>query len=117
MSCYPINIINKPIVSAQSMASSFNGNVSAVQVSEAVRLGIQAIWTGTAPVGTLQVTCSNDGVNFSNDPEQASPVAISGASGNVMIKISNCAYEYVSVSYVATSGTGSITITVDGKAE
>lgn len=115
MSQYPIHNLNATLVSAHSLATSFNANSTAVIVQETKCLSVQAVWAGTSPVGTLQVTCSNDGVSFSNDPEQASPIAISGNSGSAVIKISNCSYSFVSVSYVSTSGTGTMTVTVSGK--
>jgi hypothetical protein len=109
---YPIQQINVPLFNGQSISTS---QLSIVQdVSSCMRLCVQAVWTGTSPVGTLNVLASNDGVNFNEDPE-VTPIAISGDSGSALVKINNCSYPWLQLSYVSSSGTGSLTVHVSGK--
>jgi hypothetical protein len=116
MSDFPIHNINKQLVTSQSVAASFNTNLTPLAVDECNRLAVQVVVTGTA-TGTIQVTCSNDGINFVADPENPTPLAVTGTNFDGMIKISNCSYPYVSVNYVASAGTGTMTVTVSGKAQ
>jgi hypothetical protein len=109
---YPIQQINVPLFNAQSIASS---ELSIVQdVSSCVRLCVQAVWSGTSPVGVLHVQGSNDGIHFNDDPE-VTPIAISGNSGSALVKINNCSYPWLQLSYVFTSGTGTLSAQVSGK--
>lgn len=91
------------VVTNQSMASTFS--TPSQEVKDAIRLCYQYTWTGSTPVGSVQVQCSADNINWSSDPE-ATAVALSGNTGCASIKVSNCSYPYSRLTYTATSGTG-----------
>lgn len=109
---YPIQQFNKSLFTAQAMTATVSSLVQ--DVSTCIRLSIQASWAGTVPVGTLHVQCSNDGLNFNDDPE-VTPIAISGATGSSFNKIVNCSYPFLRLTYTFTSGTGTLNVTVSGK--
>lgn len=108
----PINLLNVSLFSSADMSSTQHS--SSIEIREGIRLCFQASWTGSSPVGTLQVEGSNDNVIFSSDPEAAAS-NVSGNTGNVMIKIANTSYPYVRLTYNATSGTGSLNASVNAK--
>jgi hypothetical protein len=110
---YPIQQINPTLLDLQTIGT---GTVTSIEqdVSSCVRLCVQAVWTGTSPIGVLSVLVSNDGINFDEDPE-VTPINISGNSGSALVKIANCSYPWLQLSYVGASGTGTLTVTVSGK--
>lgn len=108
----PIQKLNTKVIDAGDMSGNITS--SSLDVREVIRLCIQASWSGTAPVGTLHVQGSNDNINFNDDPE-ISPSAISGNTGSALVKINNCSYPYLRLSYTFTSGVGSLTGIVSGK--
>lgn len=108
----PIHLLNKTIVPATSVGTTFSS--SPVEVNEAIRLCIQASWTGSSPVGSIQVEGSNDGTIWSADPE-ATAITVTGNTGQAIKKIVNCSYSWVRVTYTATSGTGTVTVTLNAK--
>lgn len=109
----PIHLLDKQIVSAGNLS----GNITSdgLEVKAAIRMSLQVSWTGSSPVGTLKVQGSNDNITFADDPEQASPLAISGSSGQALIKIANTSYNYVRVLYTSTSGSGSLNVNLSAK--
>lgn len=88
-------------------------------------------WSGTSPVGTVSVQVSND---FSLNPDgtvanagtwntltlsvngqPATTIAVTGNTGNGFIDVDPTAAYAVRIVYTAGSGTGSLTVTVNGK--
>ena len=72
-----------------------------------------ASWTGTAPVGTLKLQGSADGVTWADVP--SATLAISGNSGAGMIPVSNIGFLFVRAVYTKTSGTGTLSVVLTGK--
>ena len=87
-------------------------------------------WTGVAPVGVLSVEASNDcvilaaggiaGGTWNPKPlgllgSTVFSIPISGNSGNGMIDILNTGINAVRLVYTATSGTGTLSATINGK--
>jgi len=110
------------------MASSFKS--TGVDLNQTVLYSIEAVFSG-APVGSFNLEVSNDIVPV--DPSNTNPVgpdpagnvvnwvtytgsstAVSG-SGNFLWNVLEAGYRWVRVSYTATSGSGSCTITFSGK--
>lgn len=108
----PIHLLNVELIDAGNMASSITSD--SLDVKDAVRLAIQAEWTGSSPVGTLHIKGSNDMVIFTDDPE-ISAISVSGNSGNALVKIANCSYPYLQLVYISASGTGTLNVLVNGK--
>jgi hypothetical protein len=107
----PIHIFNAPIYTAQDM--SLTSTSSIMNIMEAKGYCIQALYTG-APVGTLQVQGSNDGVNFINVPGSQFTVAVS-AAGESLITDPTPFYAFVQLVYTFTSGTGSLSALINAK--
>lgn len=115
--------------STGSMATSINGAPTIVQ--KLSMISYQFLWSGTSPVGAVSVQFSNDFSLNSNGTVknagtwttatlnyQGSPVtsiAISGNSGNGMIDIDATGVFAVRPVYTATSGVGTLQVTVCGK--
>lgn len=72
---------------------------------------IQAVWTGS-PIGALSLNISNDNVNWT--AYTGSTTVVNGA-GNFIWNLLSNGYNYVQVVYAASSGSGSLNITVSGK--
>jgi hypothetical protein len=88
------------------------------------------VWTGVAPVGVVSVEVSNDcvilaqggvgGGTWNPMPlgllgSTVFSIPISGNSGNGMIDIVNTGINAVRLVYTATSGTGTLSATINGK--
>lgn len=98
-------------VAAQSLAASFNS--PAVNVTQADVVALQLNYTGTAPTGALAVQGSLDGVNYAAIPVQVgtsvvTSVALPAATSPIYIDVVNSGAAYIRISYVFTSGTGSM---------
>lgn len=107
----PLHLFNIPIYNAQDMSLSSISTI--VNIDEAIGYCIQAIYTG-APVGTLQIKGSNDGVNFTNVPGSQFTVAVS-AAGSSLISDPSPFYSYVQLIYTFTSGTGTLNANINAK--
>ena len=111
-----------------SMAASITGAPTILQSLSEVSYSIA--WTGTSPVGTFSVEASNDctvettggisGGTWNKVPLQLTDgsittgIPVSGNTGKGFVDVETGAYALRPV-YTATSGTGTITVTVNGK--
>lgn len=86
-----------------------SGNLTSTNLSllQVFGFSIQAVWTGT-PTGTLQLNCSNDGVNW--DMVQNSAQSLTGSAGHFTWNVTSSNYRWVQLTYTATSGSGSLTV-------
>lgn len=126
------------IVIPNAQGSPVNGNSMAVNITSQAsispvmgRISYQAVWSGTSPVGTISIQGSNDYVlsstgavlnagswdtltiSYLGSPVQSVPVT--GNTGNGIIDITTTGIYATRLVYTATSGTGSLTVTVFGK--
>lgn len=107
----PLHVFNERIYTSQSLAAT---STSLSQNIDEIRsYCISAVITGS-PVGSLQVKGSNDNINFGNVPGSQFTIAIS-AAGTYLISDTLPAYSYVQLVYTFTSGTGSISATINAK--
>lgn len=89
------------------------GDMSLASVSATGYLGknteysLHCVYTG-APVGTLNVSGSNNNVTFTE--LSGTNISIS-SSGNTLYNFTNQNYLYYKVLYTKTSGTGALTVT------
>lgn len=110
----PYHLADDVIINAQSMAGNISS--SAVNINETMLGGIQAIWTGTAPVGTLTVQVSNAQPPTSDtDYTDFGSLAVSGNSGSDAFNLELLGFAYVRLVYTRTSGTGTMTATCNRK--
>lgn len=96
------------LFSSASLAADATSSV--VRMDQFEAFSIQSVVSG-APTGTLSVEVSNDNTNWS----QADSVALSGGPINWAWVSREYPFKYLRLSYVRTSGTGSISAFVRGK--
>lgn len=107
----PIHLFNITVFDAESMATTVTSD--SLNIQQAAGYAVQAVWSGTSPVGTFTVEASNDNINFTSILN--SPVAISGNTGSLMINVENAFYGFIRVVYTATSGSGSLTVHINAQ--
>lgn len=89
-----------------SMAASIVGTETNISYGDNV--GVQFVWTGTAPVGVGGMEASNDnGLTWTPMTFSPSP-AITGNSGNLLLSANNVPYQKVRPVYTRTSGVGTL---------
>lgn len=98
------------ILSAQSLAASFNSASTNVQFLD--RISYSGSWTGSA-VGSLIAQGSADGTNFANLDMNA--INLNNASDSFVMDIQCTSLPYVRLAYTRSSGTGSMTAVISGK--
>lgn len=104
----PIALFNQQdqLFTATSMSTDITGTIR--DIGEARTIAAQMTWaSGTSPVGSLQLQCSNN----SNNWVIVSSVSVSGASGTVGINFDLPGYFYARLVYSRTSGTATSTNT------
>ena len=96
-------------------AGDMSGNLlsDATNIKRLDNFGIQLVWTGV-PVGTFDIQASIDGVSYTS-LSFSSPITASGTASSTLINLNQIPYAWVRVAYTATSGTGSLDITIMGK--
>lgn len=128
MSSRPL-IAPKHLVVDQSMAASFNSAPTITQMLSMISYDIS--WSGTSPVGTISVECSN---TFKLDPaggtlvtgnwttmtldyngSSVTSIPVTGNTGNIFIDIDETAAYAIRIVYTKTSGTGTMNATVAAK--
>lgn len=103
------------------------GDISASVISQVTNvqfednIGIQVSWTGTSPVGTLAIECSNDyGRNGVTSPvwvalDFGSTINITGNSGSHTININQLPFTNIRANYTRVSGTGTLKAQISAK--
>lgn len=104
-----MRVFEYQLVSAHSMAESYTS--PSQSLNQTSMCCVQAVFSGV-PVGSLKLQISNDNSNWSD--YTGSDYAVTTA-GNVSWNVSNIGFQYIRVVYTRTSGTGSLSITVNGK--
>jgi hypothetical protein len=107
MARQPIFQLNEHVLASSSMAATVTSAV--IDLSEVIGYAVHSIFTG-APVGSISTQASNDGTNFVEVDAHA--VA---AAGQYLLNIPRSHYRYIKVSYIRTSGTGTLDTYVSGK--
>ena len=102
---------NVSLLAATSMASNITS--PAYDVSETTTYNIQAVWSGSTPIGTTQLQASQDGVTYTLI--DGSILAVTGNTGSNMYNVQLPAYKWVQLVYTSASGTGTMTATISGK--
>ena len=69
-------------------------------------VGIELVWTGT-PTGTFYIEGTVSG-NTWQALDFGSAVSAVGAEGSHLLNINQCPYDQLRISYIATSGTGTL---------
>lgn len=106
------SVLSMVIVSAGDMSGSITS--SSVNTKFLDNIGLLVEWTGSSPVGTLSIEVQNGSSGWSA-LDFGTPIAVTGASGNLNININETPFEAMRVKYIRSSGTGAITVTLAAK--
>jgi hypothetical protein len=117
------------VLNGASMAANQTSSVTVLQSLSMLSYALS--WTGTSPVGTISVQTSNDYQANGNVVLNAgtwntlpltlttgstvTAIPISGNTGNGMIDLMDLPDYAIRLIYTAGSGTGALTVTVNGK--
>jgi|ERR1019366_776568 hypothetical protein len=114
-----MRIANENLIAAPvDMTTSFSSRP--IWLGHICNYAIQLVFTGS-PVGTLNLQCSNDpglpdggtspqALNVVNWTDVLNSSQAISAAGNHVWDVQNAGYTWVRVNYVATSGSGSLTV-------
>lgn len=80
-------------------------------VSEITAFAVQAVWSGASPVGTLNFNGSNDNITYTT----IASGSVSGNTGSILSSGTGMGYAFIQCVYTSASGTGSLTITINGE--
>jgi hypothetical protein len=108
-------IFHQEIANNISMASSFTSDP--YDINRVKGLTVQFFWeNGSSPVGTMDIFASNlQNEASSYQSILSSPVNLSGNMGNQLFNISEPYYKYVKIVYTRTSGSGQLSVVLNGK--
>jgi hypothetical protein len=118
------NLLNPVVaINAASMATSLTSSV--VEIKEQDNVGVQLDFSG-APVGTFECQVSmnyaQDAIGNVTNAGNWIPVDLTGtptaagAADHIYIDLNQLSAPYIRVVYTRTSGTGSLTCRINGKA-
>ena len=102
------------LLTAQSLASSFNTPATVVQFLDNV--GYQVNITTSNSAGTFAVQGSLDNVNWASLSLSGTPIAAS-ANDIIIININQFPFQYIRLAYTSnTAGTGTADVYIEAKA-
>jgi len=104
------NVINTRAIDAGDMSSATLTSAW-LPLANVTNVCVQAVYTGS-PNGTLKLQASNDASNATDISGKTIAIA---AAGNGILELTSAGYAYLRVVYTKSSGTGSLTVTVNGK--
>lgn len=105
-------ILGHKVIDAGDMSGNLTG--SETNVTQLDNIGYIAEWSGTSPVGVLSVEVQSGPSGWAA-LDFGSPLAVSGNTGSLIINVNQLPFEKIRVVYTATSGTGSLTVTLSSK--
>lgn len=114
---------------AQASLTAINMATAGAQPTRAMRTAVldsfsfQAVWTGTSPVGTLDIQVSNDHQENGGVVVNAgtwtsiydAPQDITGNTGNMFLNVAAISAAFVRAVYTKTSGTGTLNLYFNGR--
>lgn len=117
------NLLKYKLISEGDMSGDIVSPVTNVQFLD--NIAIQAVWSGTSPVGTISVEVS---IDYAEDNQgnvinagnwvaiDLDPVpAVSGNTGSDFIDINQLSAPWIRVKYTAGSGVGDLDVYVSAK--
>ena len=92
-------------------AGDLSGNLtSAITDCEQMdRISYTGVWSGTGVSGAVKVFKSDDKVNWSEMPMNAT-LTLSGTSGDFLLECTEVNFKYIKLTYTFSTGTGSLTV-------
>lgn len=106
----PIFVCNTPLIVAGNMGGTLTS--VAFDISEINNYAVQFSWTGSTPIGTVNVLISCDGVGFDL---LSTAKNLSGNSGTLIVKDSNAGYKFIKAVFTYGSGSGTLNASISGK--
>lgn len=110
---YNVNAAKSGVL-AGVMASTNVIYTNIVDIANLDNQGLEITWTGT-PTGTIEVFCSESGINFyalTFSPVLAQPA---GSASGYLVNLNQVPWRYVYVKYTNASGSGSLTVYLGSK--
>lgn len=107
MTDLPLHLANINVVSNGDMTTTLTS--TPLNINEVTLNGIQCVWTGATPIGSLAVQVSNDNITYTT----VGTLAVSGNSGSDAFNVQQSGFAWLRVVYTPTSGTGSLNILVN----
>lgn len=110
-----IYVFNQEIANNISMASSFTSDP--YDINRVKGLTVQFFWeSGSTPVGTMDVLASNlrdEAASYTS--VLSSPVNLTGNTGVQFLNFTDPFFRFIKVVYNRTSGSGQLSIILNGK--
>lgn len=102
-----------PVIASQSMGADINGEVTDVSGMDNIAFDFR--WTGT-PTGDFQVQArvGESGEWFALDI--GTGFSCAGSAGNHQVNLNQLPFTHVRPRYIRSSGTGTLTVRISGKA-
>jgi len=110
----PVHVSNKKLVGGDSgVVGNMSSSITSLpyNIDEVVSYSIQAVYTGS-PVGNIEIQGSNDGITYTLINTSA---AVINGAGSYLINVEFPAYSWVQLLYLAGSGSGTMTATINTK--
>lgn len=101
------------MLDAVSMATSQESAATFVEGID--QSSIQVVWSGTAPVGEMKVLARNGKSNEFYELDFDESLPVTGNSDTMFILIKTSPFTEIKLRYERTSGTGTMTATINGK--
>ena len=109
MSADPNKLFDTKFIDAVSMSTDITS--SSYDIGEVQGYSAQAVWTaGGAPVGNFVLRGSNNGTDFTD----IGSYNVAGNTGSILVNVEFARYAYLQCFYQRTSGTGTLTVQVNG---
>lgn len=106
-----IPVFQKNVAVLNAVAMTANRTSSLFDGSEARVFGARISWTGTSPVGTVNLRASLDGTNW----DTIASHIVAANLGSVLINLGPLPYPYLQAAYDFISGTGTLTVQICSK--
>jgi len=105
-----IQVFNVKMLDQIDMSEDVTSDI--LEIQRVAAMSIQEVWTGFSGNALISFQGSNDGVNFTT----IDACSVIGAAGSRLINIEKAAYGYVRVIYDQDTATGTLTVSINGKA-
>lgn len=105
----------KPYKMLDSVDMSASQESNPTNVEGIDQSSIQVVWSGTSPVGEMKVFARNGKANAFYELDFDETLVVSGNSDSMFILINCAPFTDIKLQYVRTSGTGTMSATINGK--
>ena len=103
------------MLDAADLSGNLTSNVTNVLNLDKASISIQ--WTGTSPVGTIEVMARNGEEDVWQALDFGSTISVSGNTGDHRIVLNELPFTDIRVDYTSSSGTGTIDAIITAKTQ